>query len=163
VKIAVIGAGISGLSAAWLLSRQHEVVLFEKEARLGGHSNTVDVAEPRGPVAIDTGFIVYNTACYPNLIALFKHLNVPTAPTDMSFSVSLDGGGYEYNGNGANGFFAQRSNVFSPSHWRMASDIKRFFSEAAELQKQAEDPRLTLNATSCRWALPSGRLRKAKC
>ncbi len=144
VKIAVIGAGISGLSAAWLLSRQHEVVLFEKEARLGGHSNTVDVDEPKARVAVDTGFIVYNTACYPNLIALFNFLNVPTAPTGMSFSVSLDGGRYEYNGNGANGFFAQRSNLFSPSHWRMAHDIKRFFAEASQLQKDAEDPRLSL-------------------
>ena len=149
MRIAVVGAGISGLSAAWLLSRQHDVVLFEKEPRYGGHSNTVEVPEPqragqRGGVAVDTGFIVYNTGCYPNLIALFEHLGVPTAETDMSFSVSLDDGRYEYNGNGANGFFAQRSNLLSVRHWRMARDVSRFFKEASLLQSEAADPELTL-------------------
>ena len=134
------------MSAAWLLSRMHDVVLFEKEPRLGGHSNTVDAIESHRSVAIDTGFIVYNTACYPNLIALFEHLGVPTAQTDMSFSVSLDGGRYEYNGNGAAGFFGQRSNLLSPGHWRMARDVRRFFSEAALLQQEADDPSLTLAA-----------------
>ena len=149
MRIAVVGAGISGLSAAWLLSRQHDVVLFEKEPRYGGHSNTVDVPEDAQgqaarSVAIDTGFIVYNTACYPNLIALFEHLDVPTAATEMSFSVSLDEGRYEYNGNGAGGFFAQRSNLVSARHWRMAGDIRRFFSEAALLQREAADLTLSL-------------------
>ena len=133
------------MSAAWLLSRQHDVTLLEKEPRVGGHSNTVDVDEAHGPVPIDTGFIVYNTACYPNLIALFDYLDVPTAPTDMSFSVSLDGGRYEYNGNGLDGFFAQRRNLLSPTHWRMAGEIGRFFREAAELHGQAADLTLTLD------------------
>lgn len=132
------------MSAAWLLSRSHEVTLFEKEPRFGGHSNTVDATEPGGTVAIDTGFIVYNTGCYPNLIALFDYLGVPTATTDMSFSVSLDNGRYEYNGNGAAGFFAQSSNLLSPTHWRMARDVMRFFREAALLQSDADDPNLTL-------------------
>lgn len=144
MRIAVIGAGISGLSAAWLLSRAHDVVLFEKDSRFGGHSNTVEVAEEDRTVAIDTGFIVYNTACYPNLIALFDRLGVSTAPTDMSFSVSLDDGRYEYNGNGVNGYFAQRANLVSPAHWAMAGEIKKFFREAAELQRQTGDPHLSL-------------------
>jgi uncharacterized protein len=146
VKVAVVGAGISGMSAAWLLSRMHDVTLFEQEPRFGGHSNTIDVPEAQSNVAVDTGFIVYNTACYPNLIALFRYLDVPTAPTDMSFSVSLDDGRYEYNGNGARGFFAQWRNLASPAHWRMAKDIKRFFLEASELQAAAQDPSLTLRA-----------------
>ena len=100
MQVAVIGAGIAGLSAAWLLSRRHKVVLFEKEPRLGGHSHTIEAQTRDQSVPVDTGFIVYNTAAYPNLIALFKHLGVETSPASMSFAVSLDGGGYEYNGNG---------------------------------------------------------------
>ena len=150
MRIAVIGAGISGLSAAWLLSGEHDVVLFEREARFGGHSNTVEVGQGARKfqavraIPIDTGFIVYNTACYPNLIALYKHLDVPTCPTDMGFAVSLDGGHYEYNGSGLNGFFAQRANALSPRHWRMALEIGRFFKEAAALQAQAADFEMTL-------------------
>ncbi|MEQ1577872.1 MAG: FAD-dependent oxidoreductase [Hyphomicrobium sp.] len=144
VRIAVVGAGIAGLSAAWLLSRRYDVVLFEKDERVGGHANTVDVREAGGNVAIDTGFIVYNTACYPNLIALFAQLDVPVAETGMSFSVSIDGGRYEYNGNGVNGYFGQRSNLVSPRHWRMAAEISRFFAEASKLSAGADDPHLTL-------------------
>ncbi len=140
MRIAVVGAGISGLGAAWLLSRAHDVTLFEREPRLGGHSNTSEVTWPEGGSGpVDTGFIVYNTACYPNLIALFEHLAVPTARTDMSFAVSLDGGGYEYSGTGAQGLFGQPSNLLRPGHWRMAADILRFFREAPALL--AETPR----------------------
>jgi uncharacterized protein len=147
LRIAVIGSGVAGLSAAWLLSSRHQVVLFEKEPRFGGHSNTVDAPSAAGPVAIDTGFIVYNTACYPNLIAMFAELSVETAATDMGFAVSLDSGRYEYSGAGFGGFFGQRSNLVSPSHWRMASDIRRFFREASDLSRDAAaDPALTLGA-----------------
>ncbi len=132
-SIAVVGSGISGLSAAWLLSKHHNVTLFERDGRIGGHSNTVDVSRRGGPVAVDTGFIVYNEACYPNLVALFEHLGVPTAPSDMSFAVSLDRGRYEYSGSGLAGLFGQPANLLRPSHWRMTSDILRFFSEAREL------------------------------
>lgn len=133
MRIAVVGAGITGLSAAWLISKRHDVTLFEAAARPGGHSNTVDVETPDGSVAIDTGFIVYNPPAYPNLVAMFAHLGVPTADSNMSFAVSLDGGGYEYSGTGLSGFFGQRRNVLSPGHWLMAADILRFHKEAAAL------------------------------
>ena len=134
LNIAVAGAGISGLSAAWLLSQVHDVTLYERDNRLGGHSNTVDVRLPEGNVAVDTGFIVYNTASYPNLIALFDHLGVETAATRMGFAVSLDDGAYEYaGGSGASGLFGQPSNVLKPAHWQMVRDILRFFREAESL------------------------------
>ena len=140
LDIVVVGSGISGLSAAWLLSHRHRVTLIERENRLGGHSHTVDAPGPKGPVPVDTGFIVYNTATYPNLIALFEHLGVPTKPTDMGFAVSLDGGAYEYSGNGLSGLFAQRSNVARPSHYRMIGEILRFFRQAPRLLDAAEEP-----------------------
>jgi len=144
VKIAVVGAGISGLGAAWLLSRRHDVTLFEAESRLGGHSNTALVATADGTVAIDTGFIVYNLRCYPNLIALFEHLNVPVAPTAMSFAVSLDRGAYEYSGNGLAGFFGQRRNLLSVAHWQMARDIPRFHRDARALVDAAGSAEFSL-------------------
>lgn len=130
LRIAVAGSGISGLGAAWLLSQRHDVTLFERESRIGGHSNTVDAPTAAGPVAVDTGFIVYNPVSYPNLIALFEHLDVPTAVSAMSFAVSLDDGGYEYSGTGLSGLFGQPSNLFRPSHFRMIHDTLRFFRQA---------------------------------
>jgi predicted NAD/FAD-binding protein len=125
-NIAVIGSGISGLSAAWLLSGRHRVTLFEAERRLGGHSHTVDASG----VAVDTGFIVYNEGTYPNLAALFQHLEVATKPSDMSFAVSLDDCRLEYSGTGLSGLFAQRRNAVSPRFWRMLLDLVRFYREA---------------------------------
>ncbi len=152
MRIAVIGAGITGLGAAWLLGQRHDVVLFEAEDRFGGHSHTVDVVNESGTTPVDTGFIVYNTRAYPNLIALFSILGVPTAPTDMSFSVSLDEGAFEYNGNGLTGLFGQPSNLLRPSHWRMAQDILRFFREAEDLAAASNDRDLTLG----RWVRDRG-------
>ncbi|MGQ0457582.1 MAG: NAD(P)/FAD-dependent oxidoreductase [Hyphomicrobium sp.] len=139
MKFAVIGAGIAGLGAAWLLKQKHDVTLFEAEARLGGHANTLTVEAPDGPCAIDTGFIVYNTASYPNLIALFERLDVPTAETSMSFAVSLGDGGYEYSGSGLSGLFGQASNFASPAHWRMVAEIFRFFREASAVKAKSLD------------------------
>ena len=126
LNIAVVGSGISGLSAAWLLGQRHRVTLFEADERVGGHSHTVDV----GGVAVDTGFIVYNEATYPNLTALLGHLNVASDPTEMSFAVSLAGGAHEYSGSGLRGVLAQKRNAFRPRFWAMLRDLLRFYREA---------------------------------
>lgn len=132
-RVAVVGAGISGLSAAWLLSSQLTVTVYEAEPRLGGHANTVNVEGPKGSIAVDTGFIVYNDRNYPNLVALFEHLQVPNQPSNMSFSASLNAGGFEYSGSGLSGLLGQRSNAFRPRFWRMVADIMRFYREAPGL------------------------------
>jgi predicted NAD/FAD-binding protein len=141
-RIAVVGSGISGLSCAWLLSQEHDVTLFEADDRLGGHSNTVDAPSPTEPVAVDTGFIVYNETNYPNLTALFAHLNVPTKPAMMSFAVSIDDGGFEYCSQGLGALFAQKRNYASPKFWRMIGDLLRFQKQAprdlAELERTGE-------------------------
>ncbi len=126
LKIAVVGTGIAGLSAAWLLSQRHDVTVFEADARIGGHSHTVDAGVDR----VDTGFIVYNEATYPNLTALFRHLNVQTKASDMSFAVSMDDGLLEYSGTNLAGLFAQRSNLANPRFWSMLRDLFRFYREA---------------------------------
>lgn len=127
MKIAVIGSGISGLIAAYLLSRRHEVSVFEQDRRVGGHTNTIEVPLPGGGVQpVDTGWIVYNGVNYPNLTAMFRELGVKTRPTSMSFGVSLGNGAYEYMG--SDQFwtvFAQPSNLFRPAHLRMLIDILR--------------------------------------
>ncbi|WP_114469178.1 NAD(P)/FAD-dependent oxidoreductase [Pseudorhodoferax soli] len=130
LRVAVVGSGIAGLSAAWLLGQRHEVHVFEADRRPGGHSHTVDAPGPGGTVPVDTGFIVYNEPAYPNLTALFAHLNVATQATDMSFGVSLDGGALEYAGTNLNGLFAQRSNLLRPRFWRMLRELMRFYREA---------------------------------
>jgi predicted NAD/FAD-binding protein len=131
MKIAVVGAGISGLSAAWLLGEGHDVTLFEAEARLGGHSHTVDAPNPAGPAtAVDTGFIVYNEANYPNLTALLAHIGAPTKAASMSFAVSMDGGKMEYASTGLGALFAQRSNLANPKFWGMIGDLLRFHRTA---------------------------------
>jgi len=131
--IAVVGAGISGLAAAHFLSRRHQVHVFEKEPRLGGHTNTVVVDGANGAVALDTGFLVHNDRTYPNLVRLFGELGVATRDSDMSFAVSCRRTGLEYSSRGANGFFAQRRNLMRPSHLWLLREIVRFNREAPAL------------------------------
>jgi len=145
-RIAVIGSGISGLSAAWLLSQTRDVTLFEEEPRAGGHSNTVEVETDTGRTPVDTGFIVYNDRNYPNLVALFSHLDVPTEASDMSFSASLDGGRFEYSGSGLSGLLSQRRNAVSPRFWSMLGGILRFYREAPQVLDSPEHAQLSLGA-----------------
>ncbi len=141
LRIAVIGSGVSALSCAWLLNTRHEVVLYEREGRLGGHSNTITARMPSGEVAVDTGFIVFNGATYPNLCALLEHLNIPTRDTDMSFAVSLEGGDFEY---AAPALFAQRRNIFRPRFWKMLAELVRFYRRAPGDIAALKDPNLSL-------------------
>jgi len=142
--IAVIGAGIAGLSSTWLLSQKYNVTLFERNGWYGGHANTVDVDTKQGTFSIDTGFVVYNDRNYPNLIALFKHLKVLTQPTDMSFSVSLNRGELEYCGDGLNGMFAQRRNLFNPKQWQLLFNILKFNRAAKAFLRNNNDSDLSL-------------------
>src|SRR5690606_31304055 len=141
LKVAVVGSGVAALSAAWLLSQRHRVALYEKSERLGGHSNTVMAGTAQGEVAVDTGFICFNDATYPNLIALFDHLGVTSRATDMSFAVSLDRGRFEY---AAPGLFAQRRNLLRPRFWSMLGEILRFYRQAPDDLAGLTDPDLTL-------------------
>lgn len=122
---AIVGGGISGLSAAWLLARDHSVTLFEAEPRLGGHARTV-VAGRRGDQPVDTGFIVFNYTNYPHLTGLFRDLDVPVIRSDMSFGVSLNGGRIEYALRSLDTLFAQRRNLLDPRFYGMIRDILRF-------------------------------------
>jgi uncharacterized protein len=131
VRIAIIGAGISGLAAAWLLHREHEVTVFEGDTRIGGHTATIDVSLDGERHAIDTGFIVFNDRTYPNFIRMLDELGVASRPSVMSFSVSSDREGIEYAGSNLDTLFAQRGNALRPAFWRMLRDILRFNREAA--------------------------------
>jgi len=139
-RIAVVGAGIAGLSAAYVLSRGHRVWLFEKDLRLGGHTHTV-MADG---LPLDTGFLVHNDRTYPNLVRLFAEIGLETRASDMCFAVSCRRTGLEYSSRGARGFFAQRGNVFRPSHLRLLKEIVRFNREAPLILKQPDAARWTL-------------------
>ncbi|MBK6975514.1 MAG: FAD-dependent oxidoreductase [Sterolibacteriaceae bacterium] len=129
MRIAVIGSGISGLAAAWLLTSRHSVTLYEAADYLGGHTNTVDVQLDGKRQPVDTGFLVFNRRTYPNLTALFELLEVPIAQSEMSFAVSLAEPSIEWSGSSLATVFAQRANLARPAFWRMLQDIIRFNRE----------------------------------
>ncbi|WP_422370255.1 NAD(P)/FAD-dependent oxidoreductase [Hoeflea sp.] len=126
LKIAVVGSGISGASAAWALRDLHDVTLYEAEKRPGGHTATVDIEYDGTPLSVDTGFIVYNELNYPNLTALFAHLGVKTHDSDMSFALSLDHGKLEWGGDNLKTLFAQKRNLLRPSFLLMLREVLRF-------------------------------------
>ena len=125
-RIAVIGSGISGLAAAWLLSRRFDVLLLERADRLGGHTHTHHLDTPDGPLALDTGFLVHNDRTYPLLVRLFRELGVACLDSDMSFGVSCPRTGFEYSTRNLNGLFAQRRTSLRPSHYALLAEILRF-------------------------------------
>jgi predicted NAD/FAD-binding protein len=138
MRIAIVGAGVSGLAAAHLLARGHEITVFEAGERPGGHANTVRVDTEDATHHVDTGFIVFNDRNYPNFVRLLASLRVPWQPSDMSFGVS-DGGDFEYNGASANGLFAKRAHLVTPWFHRMVADLVRFNREARALLRAAGD------------------------
>ena len=143
LKIAVVGTGISGMAAAWLLSNHHDITVYERADRIGGHSNTIDARTSHGVVPVDTGFIVYNEQTYPNLTALFDHLQVPTEASEMSLAVSLDDGALEYSGSNLATLFAQKRNILSPRFWSMLRDLQRFYRDApADMHRLGEQATL---------------------
>ena len=144
MRIAVVGAGISGLSAAYQLGRHHETVVYEASSRIGGHTHTVAVQADDGEVAVDTGFIVYNERNYPLFRQFLDELNVATQPSVMSFGVRDAGTGIEYSGSRLGTLFAQPMNALSPSYWRFLAEILRFNKLANAVLEAAADPARTL-------------------
>lgn len=136
MKVAIIGTGIAGMTAAYYLKDCADITVFEKEQRLGGHTSTVDVSVDGRQYAVDTGFIVYNERTYPNFIRLLDELGVPVKATTMGFSVSSRLDGLEYSGENIASLFAQKKNLFNWQHWRMIKDILRFNKEAPMHLKQ---------------------------
>lgn len=156
MKIAVIGSGISGTGAAWLLSPQHEVDLFEADDRLGGHAHTHDVLLGGSLVPADTGFMVYNERTYPNLIRFFERLGVDHSSSNMSFSVQCPAEGVEWAGKNLDSIFAQRTNLMSPAFLRMLVDIVRFSGMAERLLHDDSVDPLTLGELLQREGLGKG-------
>ena len=135
MKIAVIGSGISGLSAAYFLSKKHKVDLFEKDDHFGGHSYTIDVEyEKNKKISVDVGFIVFNHQTYPNLINFFKENEIEIEKSNMSFSVSVKDTSIEYCGNGLNGIFANKKNLFNIKFLKMFLDIMSFYKKSSNLK-----------------------------
>jgi uncharacterized protein len=145
VRVAVVGSGVAGLTAAYIVSRNHAVTLFEKDERFGGHANTISVAGRTGQVGLDTGFIVHNERTYPHLMRLFRELGVATQDSDMSFGVRCEECGLEYAGaRGLAGIAARPSKLASPDYLRMLLEVKRFHRQARLLLRDASAETLTL-------------------
>jgi uncharacterized protein len=143
-RIAVVGSGIAGLGAAWLLSRRHQVTLFERDTRLGGHTHTHVFERPHGRVTLDTGFLVHNDRTYPLLLRMFAELGVATIDSDMSFGVTWPERDFEYSTKDPNGFFAHRRLLASPSHYGLFLEILRFGRLAPALLDRPGAERITL-------------------
>jgi uncharacterized protein len=139
MRIAIIGSGIAGLTAARRLYKDHDITVFEAADYVGGHTNTLDIELEGRRWAVDTGFIVFNDWTYPNFIALMNEIGVESQPSDMGFSVHCDRSGLEYCGSSLGQLFAQRSNLVSPGFWRMIRDILRFNRESPRLLGDRED------------------------
>jgi predicted NAD/FAD-binding protein len=144
-KIAIIGSGISGLTAAHLLSREHEVTVFESNDYIGGHTHTVRVEQEGNSFLVDTGFIVCNDRNYPNFLKLMEQLNVRVQPTDMSFSVRNNSINLEYNGHSANTLFSQRSNLLRPYFYKLIGEILRFNKTSKLAIEEGSISAITLN------------------
>jgi predicted NAD/FAD-binding protein len=143
MRVAVVGTGIAGMVAAHLLHKEHEVIVFEAGDYVGGHTHTVVVDDPTGPINVDTGFIVYNEWTYPNLCRLLDRLEVDTQPSVMSFSVRDEDADIEYKGDNLNTLFAQRGNLLRPGHYRMLFEILRFYRQSRKLLRD-DSPGVTL-------------------
>ena len=142
-KIAILGTGISGLGSAFLLNPDHEITVYEKAARIGGHSRTITVDYDGARIPVDTGFIVFNDWTYPNFIALLERIGATWQWSNMSFSFRCERTGLEYNGTSINALFAQRRNALRPSFLRMIADILRFNAHCRSLLA-SDDTTLTL-------------------
>ena len=141
-KIAIIGSGIAGLSAAYLLRQHYHVTLYEKEGRLGGHSRTIRLPHPNRDIMVDTGFIVFNNATYPHLTKLFQQLKVDIQSSNMSFAASINQGDLEWAGSSLNTWFGQRRNLLNLPMWRGLVDILRFNKNALQIIERY--PHITL-------------------
>jgi predicted NAD/FAD-binding protein len=138
MRIGIVGSGISGLSAAYFLTDDHEVEIFESADYVGGHTNTIDCELDGRSYSIDTGFIVFNDRTYPNFCRMMTELDVASQPTTMTFSVRNESSGLEYRGADLNGLFAQRKNLFRPQHWWLLKEMLRFNNQAE--QRLAGEP-----------------------